>query len=648
MIRKQVMSVRPRAWSVSPPSAGGRVSLVTTVRDEEATIGDLVDGIEAQSRLPDEWVVVDGGSRDRTVEVLARVPGCRVVQDPGNIAHGRNVAFAHATGAVVVVTDAGCRPAADFVERIIAPLDRGVAEIAAGRTRPRIRTAFDAAQWTVMDQFTTEGAWWRRPALSARAMAVRREVWQDRPYPEALDSGEDAWVIEEWRRRGWTLAIVPDAEVEWYLPPTWRAFAAQGFRYMRADGHARMWPRRHALRTSFYAVLAGCAALGPVAAAGLWTAYLAATAVRLPLATRGRPWGFRLRTAAWLPVVLLSTDVAKLAGYWTGRVERRRQGRLRGLTWSPRPALASAVPASEPDATTSTVAVAVVHYHAEEMLRRCLGALAASTLSSFEVCVVDNGSADGLPWAEKIDPRIRVVTLGQNLGFAAATNLAVRQLDTATPYIALLNPDVFVEPTTLARAVAAFDDPAIGIVTGKLVRLDGGIDHACRRGEPDLVSGLARQLGLDRLFPGSRRLGAYALAYEDPDQPRDIDSGTAAFLLLRRSMLARIGACLDERFFLYGEDLDLCRRARSAGYRVVYRPLVTAVHVKGSGRVRGVHATVRFYQAMWIYYRKWGRHRRNPLVLGALGAALAGLGAVAVVRNGIRAAWRRRDRRDGR
>jgi hypothetical protein len=628
------------------PSARERVSLITTVRNEQSTIADLVASIAAQSRAPDEWIVVDGGSTDRTVEILARVPRCRVVVEPGNIARGRNVALAHATGGCVVVTDAGCRPMPDFVEKITAPLQRGVADIAAGRTRPRIRNPLEAAQWTVMDQFAVEGAWWRRPALSARALALRPEVTQDRPYPEVLDAGEDAWVIEEWRRRGWRLAVVDDAEVEWYLPATWAAFARQGFRYMRADGQARMWGRRHVLRTTFYGLLAATAAFEPLVPAAMWGLYLAATGIRLPLATRGRPLGFRLRTAAWVPALLLSVDLAKLAGYWTGRLERRRDPALRSLAWSSRDARTTvngrprATPGRRADAPT--LAIAIVHYHAGDMLRRCLHALVESTLSSFEVCVVDNGSPDGVAWAEKVDPRIQVVALGQNLGFAAGTNLALRHLSEDTPYVALLNPDVFLEPTTLADAIAAFDDPAIGIVTGKLVRLDGDIDHACRRAEPDLLSGLARELGLDRMFPRSRRLGAYAMTYEDPERPRDVDSGTAAFLVIRRSILERIGPCLDERFFLYGEDLDLCRRARSAGYRVVYRPNVTAVHVKGSGRVRGLHATVRFYQAMWTYYRKWGRHRRNPLVLAPLAVTLAGLTTVAVASNAVRARAARR------
>ncbi len=641
---------RPAPTRIPPrdaPCSSERISLVTTVKNEAGTLDELIDSVAAQTRTPDEWVVVDGGSTDGTLARLRAESSCRLLEDPGTIARGRNTAIAHATGTIVVTTDAGCRLEPRFVERIVEPLVAGTADVAAGRTRPRIQSPLQAAQWVVMDQFAIPGGW-RRPALSTRALALRPHVWRDRPYPERLAAGEDAWVIEEWRRRGWRVAVVDHAVVEWFLPPSWLAFARQGFRYMRGDGHGRMWTRRHLARAAFYGSLAAVALGGPLASSALWAAYLAATGVRLPLALRGRSPSFRLRALAWLPLVLAATDAAKMAGYWTGRLERRRRPDLWPVTWSPTGAAPPRVSVPrDPVAAPPTVAIAMVHYHAEDLLRRCLGALGKSELADFQLCVVDNGSGDGLAWASAVDPRVRVVTPGRNLGFAAATNLALRHLDAAAPFVLLLNPDVLVAPATIGGAVAAFDDPDIGVVTCKLVMPGGAIDHACHRADPGLVSGLAHQLGLSRLFPRSRTLGAYALTAEDRERPRDVGSGTAAFLLLRREALDRIGPCMDERFFLYGEDLDLCRRVRAAGYRVVYRPHLSAVHVKGSGRVRSVTATIHFYRAMWIYYRKWGRFRENPVVLGALAGALAGFGAAAVARNGLRHAGQRLGRAAG-
>jgi GT2 family glycosyltransferase len=84
---------------------------------------------------------------------------------------------------------------------------------------------------------------------------------------------------------------------------------------------------------------------------------------------------------------------------------------------------------------------------------------------------------------------------------------------------------------------------------------------------------------------------------------------------------------------LYGEDLDLCRRIRMAGYRILYWPEVTALHVKGSGRTRDAVTTVHFYKAMWTYYRKWGRFKHNPVVLVPLVLAIGALGVVELGKN---------------
>lgn len=285
----------------------------------------------------------------------------------------------------------------------------------------------------------------------------------------------------------------------------------------------------------------------------------------------------------------------------------------------------------------SAVGVAIVHYHAEDLLRRCLESLAGSTLGDFVAVVVDNGSDTGLDWVEALDRRFRVLRTSRNVGFAAGVNLALAELPEA-PFLLLLNPDVFVEPRTLEESTAVLTrDPTLGAMTCKLVLPSGELDAACRRSHPTVLSAFSRQLGLQARFPRSRFFGRYNLTYLDPARPHDIDSGTGAYLLLRREALGAAGGALDERFFLYGEDLDLCRRIRESGHRILYWPGARAVHVKGSGRPRGARATIEFHRAMWTYYRKWGVHRRNVLVLLSLLAGIGTLGAIDLLRNLVRA-----------
>jgi GT2 family glycosyltransferase len=294
------------------------------------------------------------------------------------------------------------------------------------------------------------------------------------------------------------------------------------------------------------------------------------------------------------------------------------------------------------------LAIALVHFHSESLLRRCLEALRTSTETDFRACVVDNGSCDGLKWMKEMDPRFDLIVSPGNVGFAAATNRALAHLGGDTKYVMTLNPDVIVEPDTLEKTLRAIEsDPSIGVATCRLILPSGQTDPACRRSEPTLFSAFTKLTGLQNLFPRNRMLGRYNMTHVDPTRPHEIDSGTCAFLAIRRSALPPIAeGPLDERFFMYGEDLDLCRRIREAGYRILYTPEVQAAHVKGSGRIRETRITLHFYHSMWIYYRKWGRHRRNRIVLLLLALSIGSLAGIEIIRNSVRRLGRRLFRGD--
>jgi glycosyltransferase involved in cell wall biosynthesis len=307
------------------------VSLITTVRDEAASVGALAAAVAAQTRRPDEWVVVDGGSRDDTPGRLRAAAAAldlplRLEVVRGNIAFGRNAAVDAASGSVVVVTDAGCVPERRWLETLVAPLENGACDVAAGLSRARVRSSFDVAQWTLLDQLHGARPTWRGHTLSSRSLAFRRDLARACPYPEWLDHGEDRWLIEEWRRRGAAIHVVeePDAAVWWDLRASAGAFLAQHFRYMRGDGLGGLRGGRHALRFAYYGALALAAALGhPVVAASLWAAYCGTTVgVRWPEAARGTRAPVRLRSLPWIPPLLAAMDLAKMAGYLAGRVER--------------------------------------------------------------------------------------------------------------------------------------------------------------------------------------------------------------------------------------------------------------------------------------------------------------------------------------
>jgi GT2 family glycosyltransferase len=134
------------------------------------------------------------------------------------------------------------------------------------------------------------------------------------------------------------------------------------------------------------------------------------------------------------------------------------------------------------------------------------------------------------------------------------------------------------------------------------------------------------------LFPSSPRFGRYNLTFVDPDLPIEVDSVCGACLLVRRTVVQRVGA-LDERFFMYGEDLDWCLRTRLAGWTVRYEPSIVVQHQHGAAsRKRAVRTTYHFFRAMDLFYRKHYVDRYHPLVTGMVRTAIYGALAVAMCR----------------
>ncbi len=273
----------------------------------------------------------------------------------------------------------------------------------------------------------------------------------------------------------------------------------------------------------------------------------------------------------------------------------------------------------------SGIDVGIVAYRSRELLRACLASLLDNPPARpLRIVVVDNDSRDGTVELVRALPGVELVEAGGNLGFAAATNLALRRGE--APYFLALNPDTRVPPGALDPLVRLMDaDGAIGICGCRLEREDGSFDHAARRAFPTPLGALGHFTGL------GRRAGApAALAqYRAPDvEHGPVDAVNGAFMLMRRGMLDELGG-FDEGYWLYMEDLDLCFRAREAGWVTWYEPSVTVTHVKGgsSGRNRGLRANYAFHYGMYRFYRKhYAAPRRrtlNATVYAGIAAKLA-------------------------
>jgi glycosyltransferase involved in cell wall biosynthesis len=313
------------------------VSVIATVRNEEAAVDDLIRSLLAQTRPPDEIVITDGGSTDRTPDVvrgwIVREAPIRFLVVPGaNIAAGRNRAIAAARGEIIACTDAGARLDPRWLERLVAPFEGG-ADVVMGFFQSAPQNTFERAlgATTLPDVDEIDPG---RFVPSSRSIAYRRAAWQRvGGYPEWLDYCEDVVFDLALRRAGLRFAWVPDALVYYRPRASVPAYFRQYYLYARGDGKANLWPKRHLVRYATYLVAPLAIgrgfwykrtwlAVGFFAGLYLYRPYrrLARTLDRVP--PRERP-----KAIALVPFLRLVGDVAKLVGYPVGVWWRIRRGR---------------------------------------------------------------------------------------------------------------------------------------------------------------------------------------------------------------------------------------------------------------------------------------------------------------------------------
>ena len=306
-----------------------RVSIVATVLNEADTLPRLLDSLAAQTRLPDEVVICDGGSTDATLPLLeaeSRLP-LRVIQRPGtNISQGRTAAIETATGEIMVVTDAGVRLSPQWLEKIVAPFTDAGTQAVAGFFCPDPQTAFETAMGaTVIPELREINPVHFLP--SSRSVAFRKTAWTAvGGYPEWLDYCEDLILDFRLRERYGLFVFVPEALVHFRPRPGLRAFFVQYYRYARGDGKADLWRRRHAIRYLTYLVVVPLiAAAGAVVSPWWWALYLVGIPGLFWVGWRrlARTWGDlslaqKLQAALWVPIIRVTGDAAKMVGYPAG------------------------------------------------------------------------------------------------------------------------------------------------------------------------------------------------------------------------------------------------------------------------------------------------------------------------------------------
>ena len=250
------------------------------------------------------------------------------------------------------------------------------------------------------------------------------------------------------------------------------------------------------------------------------------------------------------------------------------------------------------------VSVIVVNWNTRELLRECLRSVWETTHEiTFEVLVVDNGSCDGSAEMVKAEfPLVELIQAGSNLGFARATNVGIGR--SRGRYICLVNSDVVVRDGCIDKMYSYIKEHrSIGLLAPRILNADLTLQPSCR-GALSPWNTLCRSLALDTIFPRSKLFGGLLMNYWPHDTIRTVDAILGCFWMVRREALNAVGV-LDERFFMYAEDVDWCQRCRVAGWEVVYFPDTEVVHYGGAS---SSSAPVSFYieanRSSVIYWKK--------------------------------------------
>ncbi len=251
------------------------------------------------------------------------------------------------------------------------------------------------------------------------------------------------------------------------------------------------------------------------------------------------------------------------------------------------------------------LSIIIVNYNVKDFLHQTLNSIQKAIAGIHaEILVVDNASHDGsIAMVRENFPQVQLLVNRTNRGFASANNQALARAQ--GEFIVLINPDTLVQEDTFVTLLDFFNRQAdAGLAGCKILNPDGSLQLACRRSIPTPWVAFTKLIGLSLLFPRQRLFGRYNLTYLDPDLTVAVDAISGSFMMVRRKVIDQVGL-LDERFFMYGEDLDWCYRIRQAGWQIYYVPLTKIIHYKGASSQKARFDTLLlFYRAMLLFVRK--------------------------------------------
>jgi GT2 family glycosyltransferase len=255
------------------------------------------------------------------------------------------------------------------------------------------------------------------------------------------------------------------------------------------------------------------------------------------------------------------------------------------------------------------ISIIIVNYNAKDYLYNCIQSILNNNSKlSIEILIVDNLSTDGsVNYIKDSFPFINIIENNNNLGFAKGNNIGIAK--SSGKYIMLINPDVVLMEGCLENIYEFMENNTnIGLLGPKIIDSCGKTQRSCM-GFPTIWNSFCRSLYLDRMFPKIKLFGGLLLGYWGHDYNKSVDVINGCFWAVRRKAMENVGL-LDESFFMYGEDIDWCRRFHYHGWDVYFYKDAEAIHFGG---VSSSSAPNRFYielqKANIKYYNKYNKNK---------------------------------------
>jgi len=251
------------------------------------------------------------------------------------------------------------------------------------------------------------------------------------------------------------------------------------------------------------------------------------------------------------------------------------------------------------------ISIIIVNYNVKDFLEQSLLSIKRSLKNiPSEIFVVDNDSSDeSVPMLKERFPEVILIENKVNSGFSAANNLAIKKAK--GEFIVLINPDTVVQEDTFIKLLEFFDkNPHASAATCKILNPDGSFSVDSRHSIPTPMTAFWKLIGFNKLFPKSKIFARYNLTFLSEDDIHKVEAISGSFMMIRREMVNEVGL-LDERFFMYCEDIDYCHRINKAGGEIYYVPTSQIIHYKGeSTKKNNIDYVYNFNKSLYLFYKK--------------------------------------------